>query len=270
MRPLVNLLATALLAGGLLGCYALGAYQPSHAPKEVAPGITVSIENLTSDANGWGRLYLARVKLDPETIDLFITPAQTASNESNFTHRLAHTQAIAKQENLAVAINASMFAGGSFPIRRAGEPARPMETTVVQGVITNLWEHTYMLGFRPDLKPDPVLHKPPPVSRMSSWKWGFGAQSWQVFDGNLIAASHDHPYKRTVVALADNRTTLLFAVFDHATFLRTAQELQSRGATDVFNLDGSESSTFALNGVPLTGDWRPVANHYGIRSKAKP
>lgn len=260
-----GLLASVLWGGAFFGAYAALARAPS-GNRDLAAGATLEIAPAKTPAGG--RVFIATVPLDAARWDLFLTPrdAGAPADHELWTHRLAHTGTVASDNTLAVAINASMFKGGSWPIRRVGEIARATETTVAAGEVVRRWEHSYMLGFLSDLTPVPTPGKPPPPD-MSAWRFGVSAQSWQGFDGKQAWWEQGKLDRRTVVGVSTRTRTLFLGVVEHATLASAADELMSRGATHVFNLDGGESSTLTVNGHALTGDWRPVANHFGAKAK---
>jgi hypothetical protein len=250
-----------LFAAALFGTYSLLA-RPASGKRDLPGGATLEI--LAASHGGTGRVYLATIPLDPAHCQLFVTPKDPAAPESGWTHRLRHTARVGRESGLTVAVNASMFAGGAFPVRREGEIAKATETTVADGRVISLWEHSYMLGFLPDLTPVPVANKPPPVEAMKGWAFGLSGQSWQAFDGRQGWWEQGLVTRRTVFGVNVEKRMLYLAVVDHATHAAAAAEIMAKGATHIFNLDGGESSTMSLNGKALTGDWRPVANHFGV------
>lgn len=265
-------LASAILSSGLpLGSYWLLSREPSHGPTPLGHGISYAVEDLAHTYNGSGRLYWASVQLSPTEMDLFITPPDPSLANTRWTYRLAHTADACSQHHLEVATNCSLFgAEGQIPqLRRPGSRASSNETNVVDGKVVHWWEHTYMLGFTPDLTPVPLQNKPPPPAEEmeAKWRWAIGSQAWELFDGHEYNRNDENLGRWTAVGLDMPRRTLLLAVVERATWVRVVSELRDRGATHVFFLDGSESSTFAVRGRALTGDWRPVANHLGARAK---
>jgi hypothetical protein len=259
--PFARILLLPLTAAACLAAYAGLSRVPVQPPTEVAPGVRVSVERLEPSRNGSGRMYLASIELDPAKLELYLTPP-TASGD--YPLRCAHAAAT---RDLAVAVNGTMFAATGFVLPRTGSPARSIDTVVLDGKAVAYWEHSFGLGFAADLTPDPVVHKEIPPDRMRSWKWGLGVHTWPIFDSRRGWWDDGDPDRRTMIALDLPRRRLLLAVFDSATYARAATELVGRGATHVTNVDGGYSSTFAVHGKALTGDWRPVANHFGVRTR---
>lgn len=259
------LVATALLLPALLlGGYVAMAVPSAHGPRDITPGVSLEIADLKADANGAGRLYLARATLDPAQLDLFITPSPPALAGTKYTHRLAHTARVARDNRLVVATNGSLFSSESGRVRRPGELATIVETTVSSGATIHWWQYAYMLGFTPDLTPDPVTTLSPDRDRLSRWKWAFGSQTVRkTFDWD--PRYEVVPDRYSVVAVNPDTRQFALAVFTHANLQRMRDELTPRGFSYLYVQDGSESATLAVNGKALTGDWRPVASHNGIR-----
>lgn len=265
LRLLTSALTALLVAAGLFGVYYLLAQVPTRPWTDIAPGVAVSVEDLISDDEGaGGRLYLARIKLDPTLLDLYVTPPDPALTGTPFTHRLAHTATVARRNHLAVATNACLFASASPYLRRPGEPAHQSETTVVRGQIVSLWDASFMLGFDDRLAPIPGNTRPLDPKQISTYRWGIGSQIFLLYDPHVHYETEPLPHRRTLVGLDASREHLFLIVFTRSTFQRIKSELLSRGIKYAYNLDGSESSTFAVSGKAWSGDWRPVCNHIGV------
>lgn len=253
-----------VLPGALLAGYGAAVRSAPHGPTELAPGVTFEIAQVPPDENGAGRLYLARAWLDPATLDLFVTPPDPTLSGTAYTHRLAHTAAVARRNALLVATNGPLFLSRSGKIRRQGEPASIVETTVCNGQTIHWWEHAYMLGFFADLTPDPTQTKPPDRARLAGWKWGFGSQVVRsLLDWD---PRYEMPRDRySVLAVNAHTRELGLAVFTDANLRKMGEELRRRGFEYMYMQDGSESATIAVRGQAVTGDWRPVPSHDGIR-----
>jgi hypothetical protein len=250
------------------GAYALLAREPTHGLVDLGGGVSYAVEELTPEAGSSGRMYWGKFELDRGKVDLFITPPDASLAGTRWTHRLAHTGEVARGNGLALAINGGLFGSESWPpqLRRAGQRAYTSETTVVQGTVVHWWEHTYLMEFSEDLTPTPLVSKPPPPEdSLRSLRWAIGSQGWSLFGGKWYNIESAPVGRFTAVGLDLAHRTLFLGVVEHATRYRLATELAARGATHVFMLDGSESSTFAVNGRAITGDWRPVANHIGVK-----
>lgn len=265
-RAIATTLTAAFVFVATAGSYALATRTPEMDRVAVAPGVTLTVGRLSPDAAGYGRYYLATIDLDPSKLDLFVTPPDPRFDNTPFTHRLAHTADEAAFRGLTVAVNASLFLSPSYPIRRAGAPAIANETTVSDWKVVRYWEHTYMLGFTPELNPAPQRNKPPPVDKLPGWKWAIGTQAWIAYEGRFNPYDTE-PSRRTVFAVSADGRRLTLAVFERASSRRIYDELTARGNPWIGGLDGGESSAMALGGRALTGDWRPVANHVGARPR---
>src|SRR5262249_28787218 len=80
---------------------------------------------------------------------------------------------------------------------------------------------------------------------------------------------------RTAVGVNAEQRLLFLASFENASPGRALEKLVDLGATDGMLLDGGDSTSMALgeqarggrSGV-VTGGWRPVATHFGVRARA--
>lgn len=270
---------TGIVAASITAVLSLGAYAAiAHVPdgeQQLPGGIKLEVTRLSAPPGG--RLIIATVPLDPAVISLYLTPPAadhrpgSRDDLTSWTYRLTHTATAAQTARTHLMVNGLLFAGGSWPVRRPGELARLTETAVIDGKVYARWEHSYMLGFLPDLTPAPVRTKPPPGDDvMAAWALGISAQSWQMFAGERGWWEQASRRPRTVVGVNPERRLLWLAVCDEATLAEAAEPLVTRGATYVLHLDGGGSTAMAVNGRAVFGDWRPVLNHFGLRLKHSP
>ncbi|MFN4243990.1 MAG: phosphodiester glycosidase family protein [Tepidisphaerales bacterium] len=224
-----------------------------------------------------GRLVVATVPLDARRVALWLTPPDADARPGGrddawaWTHRLRHTASVARSAGAVVMVNGQMFAGesglvwGGWARRRPGERARLSETAVLDGKVLSWWEHAYLLGFGADLTPRPVRHKPPPPpTELAGWPLALSGQSWQLYDGQRGWWEQGPRRNRTAVGVSMAPPRLYLAVGEDATLAEMADALARRGATYVLHLDGGGSTAMAVQGRAVLGDWRPVANHFGV------
>ena len=77
------------------------------------------------------------------------------------------------REHLAVAINGTMFTSNSIGrFRLPGDLAKGVETVVADGVVSHVWEHTYLLWFDADLTPHLTAPKTPLAQRTCASEMG--------------------------------------------------------------------------------------------------
>jgi hypothetical protein len=180
---------------------------------------------------------------------------------------------VVDQEHLAVAINGTLFNSDSpWGLRMSGDLANSVETVVADGVVSHVWEHTYLLWFDDRLTPYLRPSKPPTAAELALAKWGIGGQGVWLRDGQVWPGSDRNPDSRTAVAIDGARKLLYLAVGQEISPRLLLQELADLGAKDGMLLDGGGSSSMAVGeaakGIPAGryGGWRPVATQFGVRA----
>jgi len=241
------------------------------------------------------RLYSVTVDLTNPAIHIRVCPADsTTTRPAGWETCLLPVSAIAKRENLTVAVNGSLFSPQGFRLigtRRVayfrGNPANACGWTVSDGQLWsprnafNAWPSFVVLldgSTTMGVYPQP----PETVGQMVS------GYAWLVKQGRNVGDPQAPRAPRTAVGLDAKRHTLTLMVVDGRrpaysvgmTPAEMGDELIDEDVTDAINLDSGGSSTMVLH---LNGDWtainrpsdghdlpipisleRPVANALGI------
>jgi hypothetical protein len=244
-------------------------------PREIFSGITYGCERLERTSEGYGVLHWVRVDLGAPGIGLYVTPLDSSAAAQGWQYRLAWIDDVVGDEQLAVAINGTLFTSKYrwWP-RLPGALANGVETVVSDHVTSHLWEHTYLLWFDDDLNPHLRLSKPPTPEELRQAKWGIGGQGVGLYDGKLRSGSGGEPDARTAIGIDAKRKLLFLAVAEWSSPHRILERLAQLGARDGMLLDGGGSSALAIGenaeGVPrgaLFGGSRPVATFLGVRAR---
>ena len=77
--------------------------------------------------------------------------------------------------------------------RLPGDLAKGVETVVADGVVSHVWEHTYLLWFEADLTPHLRPSKPPTTDELGRARWGIGGQAVWLKDGKVWPGSDRKP-----------------------------------------------------------------------------
>jgi hypothetical protein len=247
------------------------------APTEIYEGVTYACERLET-GGGAGLVHWVRVDLAARGIDIYVTPLDPHAVAQGWQFRLKRTGKTVREEKLAVAINATMFSTDSGWIPMAGDMAKALETTVADHHVSHNWEHTYLLWFEDDLTPHLEATKPPGVSVLDTARWAIGGQGVGLAGGKVNERMEYSPVdSRTAVGIDRDSRLLFLAVFEKASPRTALEKLAELGAKEGMLLDGGDSTSMALGGQArgvrpgvLTGDWRPVATHLGVRARALP
>ena len=266
----VIVIAVASLEGGWL----LLRRQPLP-PSLIFEGITYGCDLLDPDSEGSGLVHWVRVDLGSPGIALYVTPLDPDAVGQGWQFRLRKTASVVADAKLAVAVNGTLFTAKSGWLPMSGDLARAVETTVADHQVSHVWKETYLLWFDDELTPRIETTKPPSDSVLKRTWWGIGGQGVGLKSGKIWDGIERGPVdSRTAVGIDSDRKLLFLAVFQSASPRRTYNVLRELGARDGMLLDGGDSTSMAIGrgarGIRpglLTGGWRPVATHFGVRAK---
>jgi hypothetical protein len=261
-------LATGVFLGGGFTCWG----RP--AATEIFEGVSYGCKRLPSD-EGEGVVHWVRIDLAAPGIELYVTPKDARAVSHGWEYRLRMVGDVVNKEQLAVAINASMFKLMSkWRPRVAGDFANGVETLVADHVVNHFWQHTYLLWFDDRLTPHLRPSKPPTSAELAMAKWGVGGQGVWLWDGKVWPDSGDKPDSRTAVGIDPLHKLLFLAIGTHISPHLMLRTLANLGAKDGMLLDGGDSSSMAIgkgaSGVlpgAVYGGWRPVATQFGVRAR---
>ena len=145
---------------------------------EIFAGVVYGREQLSPTEEGSGLLHWARIDLTAPGIELYVTPLDPGAVAQGWQYRLSWLRSVMNREHLAVAINGTMFTSNSIGrFRLPGDLAKGVETVVADGVVSHVWEHTYLLWFDADLTPHLTPRKQPLASELAQAKWAIGGQA---------------------------------------------------------------------------------------------
>jgi hypothetical protein len=260
------------LLGGVFVWWGRGA---PRAATNIFTGITYGCERLEAAEEGSGLLHWVRVDLTAPGIELYVTPLDASALAQGWQYRLRRIEDVVEREQLAVAINATMFTANSgwWP-HMSGDLANGVETVVADHVVSHVWEHTYLLWFDDKLAPHLRASKPPSATELATAKWGIGGQGVGLQDGKVGPGNSRKPDSRTAVAVDRQRKLLFLAVGEYISPRLILEKLADLGAKDGMMLDGGSSSSMAIgkgarevSRGAVYGGWWPVATYFGVRAR---
>jgi hypothetical protein len=269
-----------LLVGLALLFAALGIYwwnlRVPVLPTEIYQGVSYGCERLGVDEQGSGLMHWVRVDLTAPGIELYVTPLDPQAVERGWQYRLKRTPTVVNQEQLAVAINATLFGSDSGWLPISGDFARSSDATIANYVVSHVPEYAYLLCFDDHLAPCLETSRPPNDSVLRRSRWGLGGRGAVLLrDGKIFQDTPRKPTDaRTAVGVDRQKRLLFLAVFENASPWRALDKLAKLVAVDGMLLDGGNSTSMAIGdkahgirpGV-LIGRWRPVATHFGVRAR---
>ena len=247
------------------------------APTVIYQGVTYGCEELEVDNQRSGLVHWVSIDLTAPGIELYVTPLDPQAVAQGWQFRLQRTGAVVKEERLAVGINATYFSSDSAWIAMPGDFARAAEATVADYCPSHIPEHTYLLCFDEHAAPSFETARPPKDSVLRRTRWGLGGRgAVLLMHGQIFQDTPKEPMDaRTAVGFNAEKRLLFLAAFEKASPRAALEKLAALGASDGMLLDGGSSTSMALGGEArgvrsgvLMGGWRPVATHFGVRTRA--
>lgn len=238
---------------------------------QVFPGITYTC--LTFDETEIrGRAHLVTIDLTTPGLRLHATPTDPELQRTGWEYRTRWLPSAAATENLAVAVNGTLFTQqASEWVVWPGQLARGEETIVADRQVNHVDPNSYLLWFDADLNPHLETAKPPSAEALRAAKVGVSGQGVVIHAGQVSSWANHVADARTCVGFDAAKKLLLLGVFENASEHRAAEMLAQQGATEAIMLDGGSSSglTFGpgATGLPrrtLVYPRRAVATIFGV------
>jgi hypothetical protein len=280
--PINSVLVFGVVALVVLGGAAGGGYPCLDAagiPKEIFAGVTYGCERLEPGRQGRGLVYWVRVDLTTPGIEVYVTPKDPAAESLGWQYRLRRIRDVVDKEDLAVAINGTLFSASSGWLKLPGDLANGAYAAVSDHIVSDVFEDfKYLLWFDDQLTPHLRQPKQPMGAALPMVKWGISGPGVPTLIDGVVspsgAAVPNNPDSRTAIAIDGSRKLLFLAVGESISPRLILQKLANLGARDGMLLDGGNSSSMAIGkdakGVSagvVTGGWQPVATFFGIRAK---
>jgi hypothetical protein len=242
-------------------------------PTEIFQGVTYSCEELAADAEGSGQAYFVQIDLSRPGMELFVTPLDAQAVAAGWEYRLRWTPTVCAEENLSLAINATLFIAEDGKWRLPGVLARSCDTVVAEHHVNHVDPNSYLLWFDDELAPHLDKAKPASKASLREARYAISGQMVVLANGKPNRWASRKPEAQMLAGIDPNRRLLFLAAFDHVSVSRAARLLAAHGAVDAISLDGGGSASMVLGkGAkgpgPKTLLWprRAVATHFGVRA----
>lgn len=268
----VVLVMVALIGAGV-GWFFWNRPRPT-APAEIFQGVVYSCERLSPDAEGTGQGYFLDIDLTRPGFEMYATPLDSQAVAQGWEYRLRWTPTVCKEENLSVAINATLFIAENGKLRLPGIYARSCDTVIADHQVNRVDPNSYLLWFDDHLQPHLEKGKPPPPAALLHARYGISGQMVVLDQGKPNRWASHEPEAQMLAGIDPARRILFLAAFDNASLARATRILASHGAVDAISLDGGGSASMVvgkgakgLGATTLLWPRRAVATHFGIRAQ---
>jgi len=220
-------------------------------------------------------MHWIRADLNVPGVSLYVTPLDPDAKMHGREYRLRHVSTAVGEDHLAAAVNGTLFASDSNFIRLPGDFAISNETVVADHVVNHIHAHTYLFWWDDNLIAHQEGTKPPGASVLARAKWGIGGQE------PVLQPDHSSPGmgadQRTFIAADPEKKLVWITCFDKASYRFAARILAEHGAKIATAVDGGTSMAMVIGSGAknvragtITGNWRPVATHFGFRADPLP
>jgi hypothetical protein len=270
----IFLFFTALVVVALCA-WGLWRYHGPAPEREIFRGITYGCEQMPDTAEIGGLLHWIRADLNVPGVSLYTTPMDPQTQAKGFEYKLQHTSTLVNQQGLAAAVNGTLFSSDSGMIRLPGDIALSCETVVSNHVINHIDPNSYLLWCDDQNNLHMELNKPPSLPVLSKARWAIGGQEVILFPGRF--SDEAFPDSRTAIGIDPVKKSVWIACFDKASNHAAAKALARLGAIYAIMVDGGTSVAMVIGSGAkhvrpgtVTGNWRPVATHFGFRADPLP
>lgn len=234
---------------------------------------STTIKNIEGDSS---RVMGFEIELDAPGVEFFIRPLDTAAVEQGAHYNLRWPDLEVLRQDLSVLINGVLYHPGQWTKSYPGAKVSAVESLIIDGELTHLDPHSYLIWFDETLLPHVETTKPPPAEAIRQAKWAIGVQGLRITDGSARHASssdHDRVMKRTFIGVDPNQRKLWLLVFGAIDGYQMIDVARQTGIVHGGQLD-SDDGTWGIVGPGAVGvramtgirGLRPIASYIGIRA----
>src|SRR5262245_48811282 len=122
------------------------------AAAEIFEGITYGCKQLEPSQEASGVVHWVRIDLSASGITPYVTSKDPTAVSQGWQYRLRRVADVVARQNLAVAINGTLFRSESSRLLpKSGDLANSVEPVVADHTISHVWLDTYLLWFDDEL-----------------------------------------------------------------------------------------------------------------------
>ncbi len=260
-------LAGAAAVVGACGLWLHRAFRPPLTERtEIFRGVYLTVEELPRSAHGRGRLMIVEVHWDAPGVRLAGRPYSFAHDPSDRTaphYRLEFADRGLARHGAAVLMNTTRYEPHAPWQSLPGRPVRSLETLVVDGRVSHIHEHSYLLFWDAHGAARLLEKKPPDPESLKAAVLGIGMQGVAVSGGRArhhAFEARDVVDARTFIGVDPERRILWLMAAEHASARLIAERAVEEGVLFGGMLDSGDGTQLVLGRAA-----RGVRAHAGIR-----
>lgn len=251
---------------------AAGIFFSIHQPQiqsrsEIYNGVHLTVEEVKRGLDGEGKLMLVEVFWDTPGIRIenrrFDYPVDP-EDPSTPHYKLEFADLALRRSKSSVLMNTNLYAPGSMIHSIPGRPVRSVETLVVDGVVSHVHDHSYLLFWNAAKDAKFLQSKPPDANSLSEAVFGLSTQGVQVAEGQArynALGDREETHARTFIGIDPNKRILYLMAFENISGYAMIDRAIEAGVIFGGQLDSGDS-THLLIGENANG----VRAHTGIRN----
>ncbi len=253
---------------GLAGFFLHLAYRPvTQSRTEIYKGVFMTVDELPKSSEGSGKVLIVEVHWDTPGVRIANRPFDyrfSPENPISPHYDLEFADMALRRTQAAILMNTCIFQPDAILKSLPGRPVRALDTVVVDGRVSHVHEHSYLLYWDELMNAHILQNKPPDEESLNNAVIGLGLQGIQVNAGmarpGALSGKHDS-YSRTFIGVDPIKRILYLMAFENASGYVMIDRAVREGVIFGGQLD-SGSSTHLLIGKGARG----VKAHTGIRN----
>ena len=243
-------------------------YRPAPISRtEIYKGVFLTVDELPKSSEGSGKVMIVEVHWDTPGVRIANRPFDyqfSPENPISPHYDLEFADLALNRTQAAVLMNTCIFQPDAILKSLPGRSVRALDPVVVDGRVSHVHEHSYLLYWDELMNVHMLQSKPPDVDSLANAVHGLGMQGIQVNAGTAgygALDGKDDVYSRTFIGVDPLKRILYLIAFENASGYVMIDRAVREGVIFGGQLD-SGSSTNLLIGRKASG----IKAHTGIRN----
>lgn len=265
-RWLKRFLILGLVAGlSLVGLYFL--LRPGVTDRrEIFKGVFLTVEELEDSADGSGRAMIVEVHWDTPGVNLRHRPFSFEPDPNDPEapiYRLEPADWGLLRHKASVLINSTRYLPEVFYRSYPGAKVRSVETLIIDGKMSHLHKHSYLMYWDKDRNAHQLVNKPPTPESLEEAVLAMGIQGVQVWDRRAhyrALGNRDLTIPRTFIGIDTERHILWLMAFENVSGYRMIDRAVELGMEFGGQMDSGDGTSLLIGRGA-----KDVLPHTGIR-----
>ncbi len=246
---------------------------------EIFSGVYLTVRDLPRTSHGSGKVMIAEVHWDTPGVSIsnreYDYPVNPADPDAPH-YQLAFADWALAKEQTSLLINTAIYQPDPIYRILPGLPVRSLDTLVVEGRVSHIHPHSYLLYWDTSMEAHLLRTKPPDQTSLGNAQTGIGMGGMQVVDGQPAYEAiedRERVFPRTFIGIDPGRRILYLLAFENASAYRMIETAVEAGVVTGGQMDSGRSTNFltgrsAAAVGPHRGirGWRPLGPYLVIRA----